>query len=93
MAAVLALLMFRQASPDVAGLGYAVLSGALASGVGYASSLSSLRPLFDCSSCRQADMNSIAELYRLTFSDFSLRRINRIGAVRYTAFFRSASEA
>ena len=36
MAAVLALLMFRQASPDAAGLGYAVLSGALASGVGYA---------------------------------------------------------
>ena len=34
MAAVLALLMFRQASPDAAGLGYAVLSGALASGVG-----------------------------------------------------------
>lgn len=36
MAAVLALLMFRQASPDAAALGYAVLSGALASGVGYA---------------------------------------------------------
>jgi len=36
MAAVLALLLFRQASPDPAGLGYAVLSGALASGVGYA---------------------------------------------------------
>ena len=36
MATVLALLMFRQASPDPAGLGYAVLSGALASGVGYA---------------------------------------------------------
>ena len=36
MAAVLALLLIRQASPDPAGLGYAVLSGALASGVGYA---------------------------------------------------------
>lgn len=36
MAAVLSLLLFRQASPDPAGLGYAVLSGALASGVGYA---------------------------------------------------------
>lgn len=36
MAAVLALLLFRDASPDATGLGYAVLSGALASGVGYA---------------------------------------------------------
>jgi drug/metabolite transporter (DMT)-like permease len=36
MAAVLALLLFRQASPNATGLGYAVLSGALASGVGYA---------------------------------------------------------
>ena len=34
MAAVLALLLIRQASPDPAGLGYAVLSGARASGVG-----------------------------------------------------------
>ena len=36
MAAVLSLLLFGQASPDPAGLGYAVQSGALASGVGYA---------------------------------------------------------
>jgi len=36
MAAVLSLLLFPQASLDPAGLGYAVLSGALASGVGYA---------------------------------------------------------
>ena len=36
MAAVLGLLLFRQVSPDAEGLGYAVLSGALASGVGYA---------------------------------------------------------
>lgn len=36
MAAALSLLLFRQASPDTTGLGYAVLSGALASGVGYA---------------------------------------------------------
>ncbi|HSD15748.1 MAG TPA: DMT family transporter [Thermomonas sp.] len=36
MAAGLALLLLRQASPDATGLGYAVLSGALASGVGYA---------------------------------------------------------
>jgi len=36
MAAVLGLLLYRQASPDSTGLGYAVLSGALASGVGYA---------------------------------------------------------
>ena len=36
MAAVLSVLLFGQASPDPSGLGYAVLSGALASGVGYA---------------------------------------------------------
>lgn len=36
MAALLSVLLFGQASPDPAGLGYAVLSGALASGVGYA---------------------------------------------------------
>ena len=36
MAAVLSVLLFGQASPDAAGLAYAVLSGALASGVGYA---------------------------------------------------------
>ena len=36
LAAVLALLMFRHITPDPTGLGYAVLSGALASGVGYA---------------------------------------------------------
>lgn len=36
LAAVLALLMFRHITPDPTGLGYAVLSGALASGMGYA---------------------------------------------------------
>ena len=36
MAGVLALLLFRHTLPDAQGIGYAVLSGALASGVGYA---------------------------------------------------------
>jgi drug/metabolite transporter (DMT)-like permease len=36
MAAALSLLLFPQVSPDSIGFGYAVLSGALASGVGYA---------------------------------------------------------
>ena len=36
MAGVLSVLLFGQASPDPTGRGYAVLSGALASGVGYA---------------------------------------------------------
>jgi drug/metabolite transporter (DMT)-like permease len=36
MALILSLCLLRHASPDPAGLGYAILSGALASGVGYA---------------------------------------------------------
>src|SRR5690348_17883238 len=36
MALILSLCLLRNASPDPAGLGYAFLSGALASGVGYA---------------------------------------------------------
>jgi drug/metabolite transporter (DMT)-like permease len=36
MALILSLCLLRHASPDPAGLGYAFLSGALASGVGYA---------------------------------------------------------